>query len=174
VKLWPLLHRPPLRTWHTGKLLFIGDAAHPMLPRTSFTFQTYRRNTLTIVYPTCTDQGQAGAQAIEDACALGLLLEGIGPADVNVRLRLYEKVRMGRTGAVQIFSRFGQDQADRVKREVEKIDGWKGTVPGKEKNPVSVLPRHTTICCLRLHAQSSTPSLSLRPAFLLSIQTQPL
>ncbi|KAI9763519.1 MAG: hypothetical protein M1840_000472 [Geoglossum simile] len=110
VKLWPLLHRPPLRTWHTGKLLFIGDAAHPMLPH----------------------QGQAGAQAIEDACALGLLLEGIGPADVSVRLKLYEKVRMGRTGAVQIFSRFGQDQADRVKQEVEQIEGWKGAVPANQ------------------------------------------
>ncbi|KAI9855206.1 MAG: hypothetical protein M1813_000501 [Trichoglossum hirsutum] len=107
VKLWPLLHRPPLRTWHTGKLLFIGDAAHPMLPH----------------------QGQAGAQAIEDACALGLLLEDTEPTSVNSRLKLFEKVRIGRAGAVQVFSRFGQDQADRVKEEVEKIEGWKGVVP---------------------------------------------
>ena len=48
------------------------------------------------------------------------------------RLKLYEKVRMGRAGAVQVFSRFGQDQADKVKQEVEKIEGWKGVVPGKE------------------------------------------
>ncbi|KAH0536647.1 hypothetical protein FGG08_006492 [Glutinoglossum americanum] len=107
VKLWPLLHRAPLRSWHTGRLIFIGDAAHPMLPH----------------------QGQAGAQAIEDACALGLLFEDVGPEDVSARLKLYEKVRMGRAGAVQVFSRFGQDQADRVKQEVEMIEGWKGVVP---------------------------------------------
>ncbi|KAH0566251.1 hypothetical protein GP486_000349 [Trichoglossum hirsutum] len=112
VKLWPLLHRPPLRTWHTERLLFIGDAAHPMLPHA--------------------DQGQAGAQAIEDACALGLLLEGIESADVNSRLKLFEKVRIGRAGAVQIFSRYGQDQADKVKQEVEKIEGWKGAVPANQ------------------------------------------
>ncbi|KAI9776704.1 MAG: hypothetical protein M1839_009431 [Geoglossum umbratile] len=78
------------------------------------------------------DQGQAGAQAIEDACALGLLFENVEPADIGARLKLYEKVRMGRASAVQIFSRFGQDQADRVKQEVEKIDGWKGAVPANQ------------------------------------------
>jgi salicylate hydroxylase len=33
VKLWKLLFRAPLPTWHRGKLVIIGDAAHPMLPR---------------------------------------------------------------------------------------------------------------------------------------------
>jgi hypothetical protein len=60
-----------------------------------------------------------------------LLLEDTEPTSVNSRLKLFEKVRIGRAGAVQVFSRFGQDQADRVKEEVEKIEGWKGVVPGE-------------------------------------------
>ncbi|KAH8798352.1 salicylate hydroxylase [Xylogone sp. PMI_703] len=32
IKKWPLLFRPPINTWHRGKLLVVGDAAHPMLP----------------------------------------------------------------------------------------------------------------------------------------------
>ncbi len=54
IKQWPLLFRAPIPTWHKGKLVLIGDAAHPMLPH----------------------QGQGGAQAIEDAVALGIILSG--------------------------------------------------------------------------------------------------
>lgn len=35
VKQWPLLHRAAIPTWHKGRLVVIGDAAHPMLPRES-------------------------------------------------------------------------------------------------------------------------------------------
>ncbi|RAL67000.1 hypothetical protein DID88_007780 [Monilinia fructigena] len=55
VRLWKLLFRAPLPTWHLGKLVLIGDAAHPMLPY----------------------QGQGGAQAIEDGHALGILLSDL-------------------------------------------------------------------------------------------------
>jgi hypothetical protein len=36
IKQWPLLFRAPIPTWHKGKLVLIGDAAHPMLPREYF------------------------------------------------------------------------------------------------------------------------------------------
>lgn len=37
IKLWPLLSRNPLPTWHRSRVVLIGDAAHPMLPRKSHT-----------------------------------------------------------------------------------------------------------------------------------------
>lgn len=34
IKKWPLLFRAPISTWYRSKLVLVGDAAHPMLPRT--------------------------------------------------------------------------------------------------------------------------------------------
>lgn len=33
VKQWALLYRPPLPTWRKDRMVLVGDAAHPMLPR---------------------------------------------------------------------------------------------------------------------------------------------
>ncbi|KAM3067751.1 hypothetical protein ACMFMG_011487 [Clarireedia jacksonii] len=129
VKLWKLLFRAPLPTWHKGRLVVIGDAAHPMLPY----------------------QGQAGAQAIEDGCVLGLLFShlpssqsssktssspptnppfsslptastpqfihstpSIDPSTLEQRLQSFENVRRNRASAMQMFSNAGQDQAEKV------------------------------------------------------------
>jgi salicylate hydroxylase len=32
-KQWPLLFRPPIPVWFKDKVVLVGDAAHPMLPR---------------------------------------------------------------------------------------------------------------------------------------------
>ena len=68
-----LLRRDPLRTWGRGRITLLGDAAHPVLPHT----------------------GQGAAQALEDAVALGLALDGRRP--IAGALRLYEQVRGSRT-----------------------------------------------------------------------------
>jgi 2-polyprenyl-6-methoxyphenol hydroxylase-like FAD-dependent oxidoreductase len=73
VRLDSLLRRDPLREWGSGCITLLGDAAHPLLPHT----------------------GQGAAQALEDAVALGVALDGRHP--VVVGLRRYENVRGRRT-----------------------------------------------------------------------------
>jgi hypothetical protein len=67
----------------------MGDAAHPFLPH----------------------QGQGGAVAIEDAAALGVLLErGLKPAEVEERLKLYTTIRKPRADRLQEYTRIaGED-----------------------------------------------------------------
>jgi 2-polyprenyl-6-methoxyphenol hydroxylase-like FAD-dependent oxidoreductase len=69
VRLDELLVREPLETWGAGRVTLLGDAAHPMLPYT----------------------GQGAAQALEDAVALGRVLQTGG--DHLAGLRRYEQVR---------------------------------------------------------------------------------
>ncbi|KAK3392895.1 FAD binding domain-containing protein [Podospora didyma] len=98
IKRWPLLYRPPIATWHKGRLVLAGDAAHPMLPH----------------------QGQGGAQGLEDGCVLGIVLYGVStPEEIENRLKLYEKIRRNRASAVQILSNVGQDQTHLVSDELK-------------------------------------------------------
>lgn len=102
VKQWPLLFRAPIPSWHKGKLVLIGDAAHPMLPH----------------------QGQGGAQAIEDAVALGIALTGLqsgASEELEQRLKIFEKVRMNRASVMQVFSNAGQDEPQKIHAEASKF-----------------------------------------------------
>jgi salicylate hydroxylase len=85
--LWQLRDQNPLKTWIRGRAIIIGDAAHAMLPH----------------------QGQGGAQAIEDAEALGALFEGVtGPQTteaIHAVLKDVFEVRFERASTVQAFSR---------------------------------------------------------------------
>ncbi|KAF5875526.1 putative salicylate hydroxylase protein [Botrytis fragariae] len=108
VRLWKLLFRAPLPSWHQGKLVILGDAAHPMLPF----------------------QGQAGAQAIEDGCALGILFSNLPEGSITketiaIRLASFQKLRRNRTSAVQIFSNGGyfQSDADKEKARIYLEEG---------------------------------------------------
>lgn len=86
IKLWKLLdhHDFGKGTWTAGKATLLGDAAHPFLPH----------------------QGQGGAQAVEDACALGALFPlGTRIADIEHRLELYTEARYDRATMVQNFTR---------------------------------------------------------------------
>ncbi|KAI9688857.1 MAG: hypothetical protein M1822_001214 [Bathelium mastoideum] len=80
------------------------------------------------------DQGQGGAQAIEDGAALGALLSKLRSVEeVPARLRLFERVRKNRASAMQIFSNVGQDQAEKNQAKAQQyVDG-----PVPSKTPVT-------------------------------------
>ena len=80
---WGLYFRDPLEQIVHGRIALMGDAAHPML----------------------INAGQGVAMALEDGVALGVLLEGATPANIDERLRAYEQLRLPRVTAVQTLSR---------------------------------------------------------------------
>ncbi|KAF2025607.1 FAD/NAD(P)-binding domain-containing protein [Setomelanomma holmii] len=89
LKVWELLDMEQLPTWTEGKLVLIGDAAHPFTPH----------------------QGQGAAQAIEDAASLAVMLPTQTLLDqIPARLKLYEKCRLERASRIQEVSRIaGKD-----------------------------------------------------------------
>ena len=95
--LWRCAYREPLSHMYRGRLMLAGDAAHAMLPH----------------------QGQGAAQSIEDAAALGILLQSIpdGASDpklesVEARLKMFENVRRDRATGIQILSMAPPRDAD--------------------------------------------------------------
>jgi 2-polyprenyl-6-methoxyphenol hydroxylase-like FAD-dependent oxidoreductase len=68
--------RPPVRTWGTGRVTLLGDAAHPTTP----------------------NLGQGGCMAIEDAPVLARCLAEA--TDIPAALREYERLRYERTAMV--------------------------------------------------------------------------
>ena len=77
------LRRRPLASWTSGRLVLLGDAAHPMLPHL----------------------GQGANQAIEDGVALSVFLEGRDPDEIPNIVQQYEKFRRARTDAIQAEAR---------------------------------------------------------------------
>lgn len=74
---WALHHRPPVRRLARGKLVLLGDAAHPVLPF----------------------MAQGAAMAIEDGLALAEAFTTTG--SVEIRLGRYESSRLARVRRVQ-------------------------------------------------------------------------
>ncbi|KAF2629062.1 FAD binding domain-containing protein [Macroventuria anomochaeta] len=87
IGLWQLRDLDPLETWHSGRVILIGDAAHAMLPT----------------------QGQGASQTIEDAEALGTLFSHITERpsrdEVSSVLEDVFKCRFERVSLIQQFSR---------------------------------------------------------------------
>jgi salicylate hydroxylase len=87
IGLWQLRDIDPLETWHSGRTILIGDAAHAMLPT----------------------QGQGASQAIEDAEALGTLFEPVSERlskdEVSSILEAVFESRHERASLIQQFSR---------------------------------------------------------------------
>jgi 2-polyprenyl-6-methoxyphenol hydroxylase-like FAD-dependent oxidoreductase len=71
----------PLPSWSKGRVVLLGDSAHPMLP----------------------NLGQGGAQAMEDAMVLSACLSR---CDIPEALKQYEKLRKARTARIARLSRF--------------------------------------------------------------------
>jgi len=80
---WGIYDRAPLKTWSTDRITLLGDAAHAVTPHL----------------------GQGANQAVEDAITLAVLLQDAQAADVPVRLRGYEDLRIERTRQVHDGSR---------------------------------------------------------------------
>lgn len=73
------------------------------------------------------DQGQGGAQAIEDAGALSIIFSNLPPdadlASIQSRLQLFQRVRINRASLMQIFSNAGQDESWKIKERAQKLLG---------------------------------------------------
>lgn len=76
-----IFDRKPITQWSKGKVILVGDAAHPMLP----------------------NLGQGGAQAMEDAVVLGNCLST--PNSIAESLRIFEEKRIPRTSRIIVQSR---------------------------------------------------------------------
>jgi salicylate hydroxylase len=81
-KLWVLCDRDPTERWIDGRVVLLGDAAHPMLQYFA----------------------QGACQAMEDAVCLSHML-GSHPSDHAVALEKYREQRFARTARVQMLSR---------------------------------------------------------------------
>jgi salicylate hydroxylase len=79
---WSLYRLAPLKSFSAGRLVLLGDAAHPVLPYLA----------------------QGAALAIEDALSLGQVLEA-SPGDLIAAFHRYEKLRRARVDRVQSLSR---------------------------------------------------------------------
>ena len=81
-KLWVLCDRDPTERWIDGRVVLLGDAAHPMLQYFA----------------------QGACQAMEDAVCLSHML-GNHAGDHAVALEKYRELRFPRTAKVQLLSR---------------------------------------------------------------------
>ncbi|AUG78386.1 Putative oxidoreductase [Kitasatospora sp. MMS16-BH015] len=81
-KAWVLCDRDPIDTWTDGRVVLVGDAAHPMLQYAA----------------------QGACQAIEDAVVLGQLI-GQCELDFAERFQTFNAERRERTGAIQLVAR---------------------------------------------------------------------
>jgi salicylate hydroxylase/6-hydroxynicotinate 3-monooxygenase len=79
---WAILEREPLRTWSDGRVVLLGDSAHPMTPY----------------------MAQGAATSIEDAAILARCLKAVEGEDIEGAFKRYEAHRKPRTSVVQAIS----------------------------------------------------------------------
>jgi 6-hydroxynicotinate 3-monooxygenase len=79
---WAIADRDPMPRWSAGRIMLMGDAAHPMTPT----------------------MAQGAAQALEDAMVMARCLERFGLEDVTSAFRTFEAHRRARTAQIQLTS----------------------------------------------------------------------
>ena len=79
---WAISDRDPIRHWHRGRVVLLGDAAHPTLQSLA----------------------QGACMAIEDGVCLAELIDA-ARGDFAAAFRRYEAARVVRTARVQLDSR---------------------------------------------------------------------
>lgn len=82
-KLWVLCDRDPIQTWSDGRVVLLGDAAHPMMQYFA----------------------QGACMAMEDAVCIGVELEAAA-GDIERAIQSYIGKRQMRTARVQLQSRW--------------------------------------------------------------------
>ncbi|KAF2171098.1 hypothetical protein M409DRAFT_64057 [Zasmidium cellare ATCC 36951] len=97
--LWKVGDRDPLPALQSGKLLVLGDAAHPMRP----------------------DHGQGASQAVEDAGVLGVMMENASGPEVPGRLRMWEALRRPRVAVAQLCSRAETLSFEMAEENIQKV-----------------------------------------------------
>jgi 2-polyprenyl-6-methoxyphenol hydroxylase-like FAD-dependent oxidoreductase len=87
---WPMYDRDPIENWISGRMVLLGDAAHPMLQYLA----------------------QGACQALEDAAVLQdasngtvFTADGVDPAAWDEAIRNFNQLRCGRTARVQRTAR---------------------------------------------------------------------
>jgi salicylate hydroxylase len=97
---WALHSRKPLKSWITGRIALLGDAAHPMTPF----------------------HGMGAGMAMEDAAILARCFEASGANNWQDALQRYEQARMGRADKYHVASLkrgmtyMSADPADRAQK----------------------------------------------------------
>jgi salicylate hydroxylase/6-hydroxynicotinate 3-monooxygenase len=79
---WAILEREPLSRWSDGRVVLLGDSAHPMTPY----------------------MAQGAATSIEDAAILARCLKAVEGDDIEGAFKRYEAHRKPRTSVVQAIS----------------------------------------------------------------------
>ena len=79
---WAIADRDPMPRWSEGRIMLMGDAAHPMTPT----------------------MAQGAAQALEDAMVMARCLARFGFDDVASAFRTFEAHRQARAAQIQVTS----------------------------------------------------------------------
>ena len=82
---WTMYDRPPLEQWVRGRIVLLGDAAHPMLQYLA----------------------QGACQALEDGVCLAEML--VRHSDLDAALQAYQSARAAHTARVQLTAHFFGD-----------------------------------------------------------------